>query len=160
MARAWHDPFVVVALRANYSAAYYMRCEPLLHNLRPSSQDPNIPSDRKRKTAAAPSKSAPAAKKPALHGAAQPQPRPAADAAHPDGARAAPDVELRFWEQTAGETGWAVADCLAHKLAFPKRADAKLKVAALGEHMQRLRAAGWTTLEANRRCAGHEVAAA
>lgn len=47
------------------------------------------------------------------------------------------------WGGIAAETGWTPQDCLAHKVTFAKRADAKAKVDTLAGHMKRLRAAGW-----------------
>lgn len=37
-------------------------------------------------------------------------------------------AEDNIWEAVAEETGWTLTDCLAHKVAFAKRADAKSKV--------------------------------
>ena len=47
------------------------------------------------------------------------------------------------WQAIATETGWNAADCLSHKLSFPKKADPKAKMDVLGEHVKRLRAVGW-----------------
>ncbi|GAB4823683.1 hypothetical protein N2152v2_010729 [Parachlorella kessleri] len=58
-------------------------------------------------------------------------------------AAAAAPAEDNTWEQVAEETGWTVTDCLAHKITFQKRADAKAKVEPLVQHVKRLRAAGW-----------------
>lgn len=57
------------------------------------------------------------------------------------------------WEAVAAETGWTLADCLGHKVAFAKRADAKGKVEVLATHVKRLRAAGWHLLDARDRAA-------
>ena len=57
------------------------------------------------------------------------------------------------WELVAAETGWTFEDALHHKIAFPKRADAKAKVEVLGTHVRRLRAAGWHVLGRANRCA-------
>ena len=55
-----------------------------------------------------------------------------------------PAEEIALWTATMEETGWDVTDCLEHKLALPKKDDAKKKVATLGQHVKRLRALGWT----------------
>ncbi|KAL4854429.1 Kinesin-like protein KIN-14C [Chlorella vulgaris] len=68
-------------------------------------------------------------------------------------ALAAPTCDENEWEAVAEETGWGVADCLGHKLAFAKRADAKSKVEALAQHVKRLRAAGWHLHDAWQRAA-------
>lgn len=44
-----------------------------------------------------------------------------------------------------------MAECLGHKLTFPKRTDAKAKVEPLVGHMKRLRAAGWHLCEQKER---------
>lgn len=82
--------------------------------------------ERKRKMS--PPATAPAAKR-------------AAPATAPSGVAAPPKDAV--WEQIAEETGWSVTDCLAHKVTFAKRADAKAKVEPLVAHVKRLRAAGW-----------------
>lgn len=46
------------------------------------------------------------------------------------------------WELVAEQTGWTIADCLSHKLSFKKRDDPKIKLAAMTQHIRRLRAAG------------------
>lgn len=69
-------------------------------------------------------------------------PPPAADGS------AGPPADGSGWEEVAAETGWTPADCLAHKLSFGKRADAKSKVDALVAHVKRLRSAGWHLHEA------------
>lgn len=42
----------------------------------------------------------------------------------------------------AEQTGWTIAECLSHKLSFKKRDDPKIKLAAMTQHIRRLRAAG------------------
>lgn len=73
--------------------------------------------------------------------AAAPAAKRAAPATAPSGVAAPPEDAV--WEQIAEETGWSVTDCLAHKVTFAKRADAKAKVEPLVAHVKRLRAAGW-----------------
>lgn len=43
----------------------------------------------------------------------------------------------------AEELGWTITDCLNHKLSFKKKEDPKAKHEAMGQHIKRLRAAGW-----------------
>ena len=50
------------------------------------------------------------------------------------------------WEQISEELGWSVTDCLNHKLSFKKKDDPKAKHEAMGQHIKRLRAAGWHLL--------------
>jgi len=95
-----------------------------------SQQDDNLPNSRKRKPNSSPSiKSEPASKKKALDTGATSTIRPPTD--EPG------------WENVAVETGLSIPDCLALKLSFPRKADAKTKVDALVAHVKRLRAAGW-----------------
>lgn len=54
-----------------------------------------------------------------------------------------PPEELEIWKSAAAEMNWTPADCLLHKLSFPKRCDAAKKVDTLVAHLKRLRAAGW-----------------
>ena len=46
------------------------------------------------------------------------------------------------WDAVAAETGWTLEHCLAHKLAFKRKDDPKVKAEAMAAHMRRLRAAG------------------
>jgi hypothetical protein len=46
------------------------------------------------------------------------------------------------WDTVAAATGWTLEHCLAHKLAFKKKDDPKVKAEAMAAHMRRLRAAG------------------
>lgn len=46
----------------------------------------------------------------------------------------------------AEELGWTVKDCLNHKLSFKKKDNPKDKHEAMGQHIKRLRAAGWHLL--------------
>jgi hypothetical protein len=112
---------------------------------------------RKRKGASPAGTSGPLAKRPAgriTTTAAAPSGRRAGTAtATAPSAAAAGDGGNTIWDAVAEETGWAPADCLAHKLAFPKRADAKAKVEALVQHVRRLRAAGWHLHDAWERAA-------
>jgi kinesin family protein C1 len=95
-----------------------------------SQQDDNLPNSRKRKPNSSPSvKSEPASKKKTLDTGATSTIRPPTDEP--------------AWEIVSVETGLSIPDCLALKLSFPKRADAKTKVDALVAHVKRLRAAGW-----------------
>ena len=50
------------------------------------------------------------------------------------------------WEHISEQLGWSVADCLNHKLSFKKKEDPKAKHEAMGQHIKRLRAAGWHLL--------------
>lgn len=82
---------------------------------RPSALD-----SRKRKDISPAGKSGPLAKRAIV----------ASTAAAPSGRAPAVPVpaEDNIWEAVAEETGWTLTDCLAHKVAFAKRADAKSKV--------------------------------
>lgn len=57
------------------------------------------------------------------------------------------------WEQSSEQLGWSVADCLNHKLSFKKKEDPKAKHEAMGQHIKRLRAAGWHLLHVMERFA-------
>lgn len=46
------------------------------------------------------------------------------------------------WDAVAAEMGWTLEQCLAHKLAFKKKDDPKVKAEAMAAQMRRLRAAG------------------
>ena len=61
------------------------------------------------------------------------------------------------WEQISQELGWTVADCLNHKLSFKKKEDPKAKHEAMGQHIKRLRAAGWHLLHIMERSASFSV---
>lgn len=81
------------------------------------------PAGRKRKEVSPAGKSGPLAKRAAAA---------VSTAAAPSGRAPAVPVpaEEKIWEAVAEETGWTVTDCLAHKVSFAKRADAKAKVGA------------------------------
>jgi hypothetical protein len=111
-------------------------------NARPLLQENiTVLQDRKRKDLSPGGKAGPTAKR-----AAVPATAVAAQAA------VSAPAEDNIWEQVAEETGWTVADCLSHKLSFPKRADAKAKVEPLVQHVKRLRAAGWYLHDQKERC--------
>lgn len=95
---------------------------------------------RKRK-AASPVKDGPDAKRPAPVEIAN------------DAAAKAPQNE-DSWESISQELGWTVTDCLNHKLSFKKKDDPKAKHEAMGQHIKRLRAAGWHLLHVMER---HEM---
>ena len=57
------------------------------------------------------------------------------------------------WEHISQQLGWSVADCLNHKLSFKKKEDPKAKHEAMGQHIKRLRAAGWHLLHVMERSA-------
>lgn len=57
------------------------------------------------------------------------------------------------WESISQELGWTVTDCLNHKLSFKKKDDPKAKHEAMGQHIKRLRAAGWHLLHVMERSA-------
>lgn len=57
------------------------------------------------------------------------------------------------WEHISEQLGWSVADCLNHKLSFKKKDDPKSKHEAMGQHIKRLRAAGWHLLHVMERFA-------
>jgi hypothetical protein len=113
------------------------------------------PSSRKRKVVSPAGKSGPLAKRPASAVArtAAPSGRKAAPAPAPASAPAAASADDSIWDAVAEETGWTLADCLNHRLAFARRADAKAKVEALAQHVKRLRAAGWHLHDAWERAA-------
>ncbi|PRW33188.1 kinesin-3 isoform X2 [Chlorella sorokiniana] len=100
---------------------------------------------RKRKDISPAGKSGPLAKRATV----------TSTAAAPSGRPPAVPVpaEDNIWEAVAEETGWTLTDCLSHKVAFAKRADAKSKVEALAQHVKRLRAAGWHLYDARERAA-------
>lgn len=58
------------------------------------------------------------------------------------------------WEHISQQLGWTVSDCLNHKLSFKKKEDPKAKHEAMGQHIKRLRAAGWHLLHVMER---HEL---
>lgn len=85
---------------------------------------PSAGLQRKRKGISPAGKSGPLAKRATV----------ASTAAAPSGRPLAVPVpsEDNIWEAVAEETGWTLTDCLSHKVAFAKRADAKAKVGSGG----------------------------
>ncbi len=121
-----------------------------------SSLQENIPAAGgrlKRKVVSPNGKSGPLAKRTTAAALTTAAPRSAAPSA---GAPTSASDE-GAWEAVAAEMGWTLADCLGHKLAFAKRADAKAKVEVLATHVKRLRAAGWHLLDARDRAAAEAV---
>ena len=85
---------------------------------------PSAGLQRKRKVISPAGKSGPLAKRATV----------TSTAAAPSGRPPAVPVpaEDNIWEAVAEETGWTLTDCLSHKVAFAKRADAKAKVGSGG----------------------------
>lgn len=108
----------------------------------------------KRKALSPKGKSGPLAKRSSATALTTTAPRSAAAAVASSARAPASAGDDGTWEAVAADMGWTLADCLGHKLAFAKRADAKAKVEVLAAHVKRLRAAGWHLLDArDRACA-------
>lgn len=58
--------------------------------------------------------------------------------------------DCEAWDTVATQQGWTLEECLAHKLAFKKKDDPKIKAEAMAAHMRRLRAAGRHLLDLTR----------
>ncbi|KAL4439937.1 hypothetical protein ABPG75_002938 [Micractinium tetrahymenae] len=122
----------------------------------PLAEQENLPvagGRMKRKGVSPNGKSGPLAKRTTATALTTAAPRSAAAAAPVSASAPASAGDDGAWEAVAAETGWTPADCLGHKLAFAKRADAKAKVEVLAAHVKRLRAAGWHLLDARDRTA-------